>query len=188
MLSGFVDRKKYLVISILVLSLAVIGSGAVLIYRHGQKPVGLQKTSTGYEVNLSPPTEEEKKETQQKKQQVAEDQAKEPDSSNTPPVSSDKATKTPFIVFVGQEGQTIELTGYVPGIFEEGGTCTATFMKASLRVTRQSKAFKDYNYTSCTPISIDRSAFQEAGDWQVTLSYESTSTTGVSKASTIVVK
>jgi hypothetical protein len=75
----------------------------------------------------------------------------------------------------------------VPGIYEEGGTCTLILTKGSQRATGTSKSIKNVSETSCGFIKISRSRLA-AGSWTATVSYGSAVAKGISQPQTIEVK
>lgn len=171
----------------LIGGVVVLVVGAALLYfltKDDETPVStFDKTSTGHDVNLSPPTPEEQQAGNEAKEELTNK-----DGTPEPTTPSGTAKADPFITFVGQEGDTVEVTGYVGGVFEEGGTCKATFTKGSLTVTADSKGFQDASHTTCTPISVPRANFSQAGTWNVVLSYSSTKATGASQTRPVLVQ
>ena len=130
-------------------------------------------------VNLEPPTEQDLQAVDQQKQDIVKD-----GQATTPPPSTGN-TVTP-VVTGGYYNPNVEVSGRIPGIFEEGGTCTFTLSKGPHTVQRETSGFKDYRDTLCTPIAVPRSEFPEAGDWTVNVSYISTTSSGSS--SSIVIR
>src|SRR3989344_1064338 len=118
-------------------------------------------------INLNPPTEEEKQETEANKKALAEDRP------SPPPTSNGKKQVTPVITSV--DGGKVY--AYVPGIFEDGGTCKATATKGSQTKPAQSTAFANVSDTSCAPISISLSG----SGWSVVVSYSSSTSQGQSE-------
>lgn len=178
---------KILLIIGLLLVVAVVG--AYFAMKQPAKKTtssSYQKTSTGHDVNLDPPTEEDKQQNDQNKQQLGDKQ-----QTTTPPPSetqNGKKTVTPFIVFAGEDGTNITVNGYVSGIFEEGGTCTATFTKGTFKITKTSKGIQDSNHTTCAPISAAASEFTGGGTWNVILSYASSTASGSSQTGSVVIQ
>jgi cytoskeletal protein RodZ len=181
------SRKKPIIITGVVVVILLAG-GFWWWQSHSKKPTQkYTKTSTGYDVNLNPPTDEEKEETEQNKEKLSQEQEKEENQPPQPqPESANK--KTPFITFAGQEGQSIEVSGYVTGIFEDGGTCTATFTQNSRKITATSQGFKDADHTTCTPILVQRSQFPAGGTWSATLSYKSSQGSGTSEPRNVTIQ
>lgn len=127
------------------------------------------------DINYGPPTEEEKKETEAFKDKQAND--------STPPTTSTK-TVTPVITSWGTNPQTgdVEISALVPGITENGGTCTAILQKGEIKVQRSSSAVGDAQSTSCTTITVPRSALS-AGTWNIKVDYSSSTAKGSSNQS-----
>ena len=118
-------------------------------------------------INLNPPTEQDKQEAEANKKSLAEDQPA------PPPASSGKKQVTPFITSASRS----EVNAYVPGIFEDGGTCTATATKGSQARTASSNGFANVSYTSCQPIHWSL----PDGSWSVIVSYSSSKAQGKSE-------
>lgn len=135
-----------------------------------------QGNATGT-VDLSPPTEEEKQATQEEKQEKNQTQ---PTASTN--ASDGRKNVTPLISYA--DASTV--SAYIPGIFEEGGACTATFTYGDDKITQISKGFQNSNYTSCEPLTL-QSPLNIKGEWEVTVSYSSTRSVGTSAATKIKV-
>lgn len=127
--------------------------------------------------NLAPATEEEKTESEQAKEAIVQQQ------QNPTPPDSGKLKVTPTIA----EASATRLAAYITGVFEEGGTCTATFTKGTQKFTKASAGFQNASYTQCTPIALARSDFPSSGTWSVTVTYSSAKAEGTSPAATFAV-
>lgn len=134
--------------------------------------------SGGSYVNLNPPTEEEKQQPEARKDELGQ-----PSSPPPVPTPSGKKAVTPIITNASQE----QINTYVPGIFEEGGTCKATLTKGSKTVTKTSAGFENVSYTSCTPMNLSGS-LTEKGTWSLVVSYSSASAEGKSAATLVEVR
>jgi hypothetical protein len=181
------SRKKIYLVAALVL--IVFGlAGAYFLKTRNDK--AMQTTSTGFDVNLRPPTAKEKEETEANKKRVVDqsDQTNQAtkDSDSVSPQSSQKFA--PFITYAGPvEPRDIEVTGYVSGVIEEGGTCEAVFSKGTLTLNRSSSGIRDSQHTTCPPITLPRSEFPTNGKWQVILKYSSPAGSGASQAKEITI-
>lgn len=145
---------------------------------------------TGTTINYRPATEEEKKQSEDAKDKLVEEQQQNNNSAtkDDQPNSGRPATLTPFISYLEQVGPNIEASGYIGGVFEDNGTCTLTLTNGSAKLNKQSKGFKDFNHTSCTPFSFPSSELTKTGTWTVSLSYSSASGSGVSETKTLEVQ
>lgn len=127
--------------------------------------------------------------------------AKDPDAISSPKKSSQdtptstggvtqKTKVTPEITYATQErsGQPIEVRGFVPQIYEDGGTCLATFTRGTQSVSKSSTGFKNVSYTTCPTITLARSSFPSSGDWTLILSYKSATSEGSSQSQVIKVQ
>jgi hypothetical protein len=129
-------------------------------------------------VNYGPPTKEEIKETEQHKQELE----KKLGTGNTPPPPSTSKQANVIVTYASVS----ETRGYVGNVFEDGGTCTATFTKGSVKVSGTSSGITDVNKTTCPAIAIDPSKLS-SGDWTVVLSYSSSTASGTSESKTVSV-
>lgn len=145
---------------------------------------------TGTTINYRPATEEEKKQSEDAKDKLVEEQQTQQNSAtkDDQPNSGRPSTLTPFISYLEQVGPNIEASGYIGGLFEDNGTCTLTLTNGSAKLNKQSKGFKDFNHTSCTPFSFPSSELTKTGTWTVSLSYSSASGSGTSEAKTLEVQ
>ncbi len=165
------NKLKIPAISLAVL--AVIGLGAYLIVRHYHKSAPVPVTTTG--VNLAPATEQEKQESAQSKENLSQ-----PSSSTQPSTPSQTSSKKQVNVVITHAGAD-SVNAYVTGVFEDGGTCSATFTQGSTTVNRTSNGFANVSYTQCAPITPN---LPNAGSWSVVVSYSSTAAEGKSQAQT----
>lgn len=174
-----VQKKKKKLTTLVLIGLVVLIICGVLIFILMRRD-SPDMSSTGIVsqdgINFDPPTEEDKEAVEQNKEELSQGQTPAP----TTPAPDGRTSRTPVITYAQQYAANVETTGYVPGVFEDGGTCKATFSKGSLRIVKESAGFADVNRTSCTPISVPVAEFSEKGKWTVILSYESSSSTGIS--------
>ena len=136
-------------------------------------------------VNLEPATAEEKKQAESTKETIVkrdEERAKQQSQQTT------GQNVKPTITYAEQYGDHIEVGGFVGGIFEEGGKCTADLIKNGKTVSGSSTAITNVNSTSCPTIMIPVSNLTEKGSWTVTLTYQSASNSGVSSPQQVEVK
>ncbi len=163
---NFLGTRKHILV--LVAGLLILASGVWAISAHNQPAKSGDKTSKGgSSVNLNPST----------KEQLSQPMPG-PSSTN----SSSKKQVTPVITNASQE----QINAYVPGVFEEGGSCTATLTKNNKTVTKTSTGFQNVSYTSCAPINIS-GQLTERGIWSLILSYNSTTVEGKSAATSLEV-
>ena len=151
-----------------LLAILIVGA-AWAIAAHHDTPRGSSTNSStppNY-VNLNPPTEAEKKDAQANKDNLAQP------PSPPPTTSSGKLQVTPVVT----SATKTQVSGYVAGVFEDGGSCTATLTKGSQTITGKSSGFADANHTTCAPISLSG---VDSGAWSVVLSYSSAKAEGKS--------
>lgn len=95
--------------------------------------------------------------------------------------SASTGTVAPVISYAGEANSQIELHGYVPGVFEDGGSCVYTMTQNSKTITKQSSGFQDVNKTTCQPVVFPSSDMSSTGTWRVTLTYGSATSHGTSQ-------
>jgi hypothetical protein len=76
--------------------------------------------------------------------------------------------------------------GYVTGVLEDGGTCTATLTQGGRSVTGTSVSSADARTTACAEIQIPGSSLG-SGAWSAVLSYQSPRGTGEAQPVTVEV-
>lgn len=100
------------------------------------------------------------------------------DDPGTPPQPG--TTVIPFITsaVVSDDGASVTVYSFVPGIVEAGGTCTATITGSAAAAT--STGTIEVASTVCPPITIALPAGQ-SGAFSVTVAYASSTSTGTSE-------
>lgn len=161
--------------------------GLVLVAGAGYAFMRYRDNNSGEEgtINYGPPTEQEKQQAEDNKDAVAERIKLENEATQNPPSPNNKKSVTPIITHAAENDGQIHINAYVPGIFEEGGTCTATLTKDGATVTANSAGFGNVSTTGCTPIHIPRGEFSSSGDWKLVLSYSSNTAQGNSDSKTV---
>ncbi|MBX4197078.1 hypothetical protein KW801_00795 [Candidatus Saccharibacteria bacterium] len=166
--------RRYLIITMAVF--LILGTAALAL-RHnspaasapetGDSSAGtspFSPTASNAQVNLNPPTQDQKNDGESHKNSITQkdDQIKDGGSPNS------QAT-----VVITEKSSTV-IRAYISGVLEDGGTCTATATApGQATVSASSTGFKNVSYTQCAPINWNLSS----GDWTITLSYKSSSTT-----------
>ncbi len=172
------NSRKALLISGVCLIVVVVAAGTY-VYVHNKNQSKIKDT-TGQinpdDINYSPPTETDKAEVDANKQNVS----NQINNDNQAPASGQKQV-TPVITSPvpspGTNSTQTRVTAYIPGIFEDGGTCTAT-IKGAKTITQTSSGFKNVSTTDCEPMNISLTP----GQWTITLSYSSATAKGQSNS------
>lgn len=174
-------NKKTVAFILFVIALLVAG-GLFLVNKKDQKS---DTPVTG--INFGPPTEQEKAEAEQHKEEVRKRLEQEQNANNQP--QSGTKSVTPLISSWGQNPDTnnLEVAGFIPEIYEDGGKCTLTLTRNGQTITKDSSAHKDVSRTSCQPFAISQDSLTP-GTWSATLKYASSTATGSSTSTTITVK
>lgn len=144
--------------------------------------------SSGSTVNYGPPTKEEKDAANAQKEELSKDNEPQTEPTTLP---SGKKSLTPVIASYGQNpsSKDIEVSGFVPGTVERGGTCTLTIIKDGQTVSSAaSSATPDASTVSCGLMAIDRDKVPTAGAWSITISYASSVYEGTSQPLTLEVQ
>lgn len=125
-------------------------------------------------------TEEEKKETEARKKQLVKDN----EAKLNPPGDNDRSIHevSPVITSANKIDNQVVVAAYVPGVFEDGGTCTMTATNNGQTVADQVVGFGNVSTTNCPPFRVDVSKFPFGGSWSVVVSYSSQQSKGVSQA------
>ncbi|HMH69909.1 MAG TPA: hypothetical protein VK502_00775 [Candidatus Saccharimonadales bacterium] len=167
------SKKTVLIIAAIILVCAA-AAGAYFYYKNSQPAKEESK------VNYNPPTNDERNVSveQDKKNKEREELDK------NPPVVS---TANVAIVDANQYDDAVEVRGYIDNVYEDGGTCTATFKKGDLSVTKSNPAFKDAKTIQCGALDFKRAQFAAAGSWEMTLTYKSPTVEG-SAVKTVEIK
>lgn len=175
--------NKPVKISILAALVVLLGVGAFWFFNRSGDTAQNEDS-----INYGPPTETEISETDQHKEELAEELSEDEENGNQSGDNADKRSVTPIISFWGQqpEGSDLEVNGYVPGIVEKNGSCTATLTRSNETVEETKLALDDAQTTSCGLIVIPRSELS-AGDWSLSLRYESPYSAGLSETVTVTI-
>lgn len=177
-------RKKILGIVLGLIFLAAL-AGAVIF---------LQNNNTSRKdgaIDYSPATKEDKEFNDSLKADL-EDSKKE-GGANRHSAGEEGSVRevTPIITAYGQPkgpGTDFVLNGFVPGIVENNGTCMLTVTKNGKEVSASKPALQNAQDTSCGQLSIPFTELGSTGTWSATLSYDSPSASGSSKATQVEIK
>lgn len=175
----FTHHKKATIITATLLVGALVTGGA---YWYTQKSTDSTDATTEVSgINYGPATAEEKQQNADHKDKLV---AQQNAQSQAPTMSSGKRQVTPVIT--GANSQAVG--AYIPSIFEDGGSCTATFTQGSARFTKTNPGFADATTTGCVPFQLSPSDFSSKGEWSVTVSYNSNTSEGSSQAKVFTVQ
>jgi hypothetical protein len=176
-----IPTKKVLLAALLVI--LIVGAALGLYFNKTDTNRSNAGQGASEAVNYSPPTEEEKQQADDNKSRLDNDQ-----KTSVTRTAEGKVSVKPVITYAGQQNGKIEVGSYVPGIFEDGGTCTATFSKDSRKVSRDVNGVKEGNSTFCPMFNVSASDLQEKGSWTVVVYYNSPNSSGNSDTTTFEVK
>lgn len=171
------NKKPLIIIVFLVLALTIV-SVYLITKKSNNSTQPANSTAQTEDINLNPPTEQDKKEADQRKVEL---------SQNTEGSSANGIkTVIPFITSWGQSNGNVEVAARVPGIIEEGGTCTLTLKSGNTSKTGTSVAISNVSEVSCGFIPVPRSSLS-TGEWIATVGYSSAKAKGMSESKTIMV-
>jgi preprotein translocase subunit SecF len=174
-------RKRNIIISAVVI-LLVLAAGIGFAVKNSKN----KTTDTTGAKQFSGPTEQEKADADAHKDEVVE-QIKQEDQAQNSGNTQEKRTVTPVVTSASQNGNSINVSGYVSGVFEDGGSCVITISQGDNKVVKTSKAFENVSTTQCEQTVISRSEFPASGNWQVVISYDSATAKGVSQAQSLAI-
>lgn len=166
--------NKAVIATLVTATVAAGGVGTYALVHNGapQNP----ETPTPAVVD-GPSKDQERQEAEAHKDEVVKEQQESKKTTTT----TDKKTVTPVIVNASSSG----VSGYSPGVVEDGGTCTWTFIKGSLKVTKTVIGVANVSNSTCPYLSLSKSDLPEPGDWKVTLAYSSSTASGTSAEGTV---
>lgn len=126
-------------------------------------------------VNYAPPTEREIRNSQDGKKNSANQEA-----GNTPMDSSTNVLVGVAYAGYNDNKDAIDIRAFTPSVVEGDGKCTAILTKDKQTITRVSKAFIDSSSSQCEPILINATDFPSMGIWSLTVTYKSSTSSGIS--------
>ena len=172
------SRKK---LALILTGAMVLASAGFLGYkqlRHETKAPATSAPRGTNSVDYSPATPEEKQEVDKTKDAIVKNQQSSGSSSNSNSSQGQKKSANVVIVSPPQGSAVasgdVSISAYVTGVFEDGGTCTATFAKEQTNKSTTSQGFQNSSYTSCAPMSVNLTK----GTWKLTVSYSSGTASG----------
>lgn len=181
------NKSNNKILVAIILTIVLLVSAGYLVYSRQntehQSPNDTVKT--GEQINFDPPTEEAKKSTEEHKQNLVKDS--ETNQGEPVPPTSGKPVK-PVISYAGQYGPQVEVGALIPGILDNGGTCTVKFTNAGKSFSKSVAAIKNVNSTDCPMMAASNDSFVPKGKWSVVVSYQSPAASGVSDEKVIEVK
>lgn len=175
--------NKWLVIStVLIIILVSCFVYFLVIHKKNTSSNGGKTWGQQGSINYGPPTSQEIKDSQNIKENI--DNSSQ-NSTNNNSNSDNKRKVTPIISYAEQYGKNIEVSSYVSGVFEDGGQCSIKLTLNDKVVSRTVTGVKDATTTRCPTVSIPITEFTNSGTWNLKVSYESSTSSGVSKDTNI---
>lgn len=164
-------KNKKKLVAVIIAAVLVVSSISALGYFVYIKPKMDKPSETPIQkINLEPPTQQELKESESIKKNSV-------DPSNT---TSNTSSVTVVVSNTYNDGTSLEIRAFVPGIIESNGTCMAELSKGSNKFSANSKAFADATTTQCETIIIPLANFAEKGTWNLNVKYTSSKSSGTS--------
>jgi cytoskeletal protein RodZ len=175
--------------------IAVVGISALLVtgaafgaykkFGNNALPTDTITDESESKIDLNPPTDEEKQQAEDNKKRLE-------DEANDKPQGNLKQIK-PVITSAGQfdsaqYGSAVEIRTLVTGVYETGGTCTATLTLGSQKLERKVEALQDATTTRCDVFIIPRAEIPAAGSWDLVVNYTSPTSSGSSDITRVEVK
>jgi hypothetical protein len=177
------NKKKLIVLIVAILVLVAAGS-AFAYHRNRTTSNAAKPTNAGQTTNYVPATNEEKKQSEDVKDKIVNDKNNPP----TPTPAGDNLSVTPVISSASFQNGEAEVNAYIPGVVEDGGTCTLTASLGTSSFTRTTKSIANASNSVCPSFLIERSAFASTGKWTVKVNYASDRAKGSSDNVVLEVK
>lgn len=174
------NKTKIIIIAVAIATIALGGLAYLYWKSNNQSP-------QNQNIDYSPPTTNQKdagSRAANKEDALKEDQPS--PQPNTPAGQKKQASMT--IVDASQYDQTVEARAFVDNIVESEGTCTFTFTKGTASISKTSKASPSASTTQCAMIKVTASEFTSKGDWILTVSYDSITSSGKSPERTVKIQ
>lgn len=179
-------KKRRLLIGVCICIVIACVSIILAISGSNKHTVKLITSSSNHKstINLDPATQTEKEDSDSHKADIVK-------SENSPPTVS--SSLTPVIDFAGYNNPSdpssqIEVDAHVPGVIEDGGTCTLSASLSGVNFTKTVSAVRNAQYTSCPAFLLNRSDFNSSGDWIIKVSYSSSKYSGFSAPQTLKIQ
>jgi hypothetical protein len=178
--------KRYRVWILVVIVMGLLVGASIVEYQrsHQSEKSAAVSPSPSPTINYGPPTKQEIADSEEHKKEL--EQARQNQPSTTPGVQKSVG---PVISSWGQDpgSKDLEIAAFVPGIYEDGGTCILTLTKAGVVLTKTTAGHKDVNRTSCEPFTIAQDELT-TGAWKAVIHYDSVTASGSSNQEMINVK
>lgn len=173
-----IPSEKRLLITLAIVSIFLVGS-ALMVRRYRSKSADVLPAKPTETINYGPTSPVEQKESDDHKDALVKDQNTQTQNPTT--TTSGKIAVVPTIT----NASASTVNAYIMGIFEETGTCTATFTRDGVTKTKTSSGFGNVSYTQCAPIKLEQ-GFLSSGTWQLVVSYSSPKSEGFSTTKQVV--
>jgi cytoskeletal protein RodZ len=181
--------------TIILLAVLLVVLGALAYYqfvyknRNNSSTISTSPSEPEKKINYGPPTEADKNQVDSNKEAIVKKDESTNTTTDTPSTTpTTKKSVKPVITYAGVYGDNIEVGSYVNDVYEDGGTCTATFSLGSATFTKSVSAVKNVSNMSCPVIQVPKSQFNPMGNWTVKVSYDSANANGTSDNKIIEVK
>lgn len=169
--------------ALLLAGALILVVGGYFLYQNNHRSKVAEPAATPINpINYGPPTEQEKADSEARKK------AQQEAAENPKPSSTTGDGKTAVTPVITSGSTSLQVSAYVPGVIEDGGTCTATFTKTGQTVSKTSAGVANVSDTNCPIMIFDRSQFPNSGEWQLTVAYSSGSASGTSAAKTVTIQ
>jgi len=102
-----------------------------------------------------------------------------PGDAQTPPSGQPSTPLTVTVTRAGQDGSAVQVSAFVAGVSEEGGTCSLE-LEGPSTARASSAAFADATTTICSPLTVETGSLSP-GAYTATVSYTSGPSKGTSQ-------
>lgn len=177
------SKKVLLAMAVLLIA----GLGAFAAYKHSNSNNDVRRNQAGTSLERS---EQELKETKDiqddpktTKQQTGSDSVPEPEMDS----STGSRNVNVVLTSTGTENGTVDASGFVSNLVEQGGSCFYSFTQSQKTITKTADTFVNPTSTTCSTVRFDEKELGP-GEWKVSITYSSATATGTSNTGSLLIK
>lgn len=183
------SNKKNLIFlyTLLTIALIMIGYFCYAYISKSAWPFQKQENIPTGMINYDPPTQDEIDSSQDAKERILNNSTQSNTSESQELKPSNKKQVTVGVSYADVINNNLEVRAFITDVISGSGTCTVTVKKGREVITKSSPSFIDATSTICEPIYIPVSKLS-SGTWDITVTYSSTTHTGISSVMKVSVK
>lgn len=175
------NKKIKMIILVCIISISILTAAYFFIINQNHDSLSSENPQTeSSSLNLSPPTEEEQRQASENKEKLI---------NNDESVSGNSSSSSEVVITsADQYDNNVEVSAYIPSIFEDGGECNALFTKGQEKISKKVAAVKEGRSVFCPLFKIPVDEFSSKGEWTVKIDYKSPITQTTSSPRSIDVR